>query len=318
MIPEFYIARPQWRNRIEEILESLGRIDAFEERSRQPLELRRANRIGSVHSSTAIEGNMLSLAQVAAVAHGEPVLADQRQIQEVANALAAYEAIDTLNPWSVDDFLHAHGLLTAGLQPEAGAFRSVDVEIVNAHGDVIHTGSRAEKVPRLVAELLEWGAASTDHPIVVSSAVHLLIEHIHPFRDGNGRIGRLWQTLILSQWRPVFAWMPTETLIRQHQASYYEALQASREPEINEAPFVDFMIRVITDSLGYYEEQARRGTARVGDNVGDHVGVDEAILTLLRRDPTLSAAALGAALGTTSRTIERHLAALRDAGRVRR
>ncbi|MFZ1412952.1 MAG: Fic family protein, partial [Micropruina sp.] len=226
MIPDFYTVQSGWAGQIEQIAELLGRVSAFEELSGHGLELRRMNRIAAVHSSTAIEGNALTLAQVEGVAKGEPVFAPPRDVKEVENALAAYDALDALDPWSVSDFLQAHGLLTAGLVAESGAFRTVDVEIVNADDAVLHTGSRVEKVPRLVAELLEWGHAATHHPLVVSSAVHFLIEHIHPFRDGNGRIGRLWQTLILGRWRPVMAWMPIETVIRSHQDGYYQALQA--------------------------------------------------------------------------------------------
>lgn len=162
--------------------------------------------------------------------------------------------------------------------------------------------------------MVEWGRTSADHPLVVSSAVHFLIEHIHPFRDGNGRIGRLWQTPILSRWRPVFAWMPTETLIRRHQPGYYAALQASRQPVIDAAAFIDYMFGVVTESLETYESRARADAADVGVNVG----VSEAVLALLRIDPSLSAAGLAARLGKADRTIERHLASLKAAGRVRR
>ena len=316
MIPEFYSRRPEWADRIERIVESLGRIGVLEERSGQALELRRSNRIGSVHSSTAIEGNRLTLAQVEALADGLPVHAAPREVLEVANARAAYDALPELDPLRVDDLLRAHGLLTAGLQPEAGEFRTVEVEIVGVDGTVLHTGSRVEKVPRLVGELLEWAAGSSDHPVVVSSAVHFLIEHIHPFRDGNGRIGRLWQTLILSRWRSAFAWMPTETMIRRNQGAYYRALQASREPEIDAAPFFEYMLDVIGESLGEYEAQARRQD--VGVNVGINVGVKARLIDLLRSDSTLSAAALAGLLGKTARTVERHLSQLKAEGRVRR
>ena len=320
MIPDFFTRRPEWPDRIEGIVEQLGRISAIEQLSGHELELRRSNRIGSVHSSTAIEGNALTLAQVAGIANGEPVFAPPREVKEVENALAAYEALDDLDPWNVADFLRAHALLTAGLVAEAGAFRTVDVEIVNAYREVIQSGSRVEKLPRLVAELLEWGSASQEHPLVVSSATHCLIEHIHPFRDGNGRIGRLWQTLILSRWRPVFAWMPIETAIRAHQAGYYGALQASREPEIDAAPFIDFMLDVVTEALTTYAGRALAESTRVGEGVGANVGASgaSAVLTLLRADPTLSAAALARKLGKTPRTIERYLAELKASGALRR
>lgn len=316
MIPDFYTSNPMWAERVERIVELLGRISAIEELSGRGLELRRSNRINSVHSSTAIEGNELTLAQVQDVADGQPVFAPPRAVKEVENALAAYDALESLDPWSVDDLLRAHGLLTAGLVAQSGEFRGVDVDIVNADGDVLHTGSRHEKVPRLIAELLAWGKASADHPLVVSGAVHFLIEHIHPFRDGNGRLGRLWQTLILSQWWPVFAWMPIETLIRRRQQGYYEALQNSRVPEIDAAPFVDYMLEIITGSLVEYETRAMRSATDVGENVGENVG--EALLALLRADPTLSAAGIAARLGKTSRTIERHLTRLKAEGRLRR
>lgn len=322
MIPEFYTPNPKWAARIEEIVKLLGRISAAEEISGRRLELRRGNRISSVHASTAIEGNTLTRSQVESVAAGHPVFAPRREVQEVENALAAYEALDDLDPWDTDSFLQAHGLLTAGLITDPGAFRTVDVDIVNLDGEVLHSGSRPAKVPRLVAELLEWGRASGDHPIVVSSAVHFLIEHIHPFRDGNGRIGRLWQTLILSKWQPAFAWLPVETLIRSHQSGYYTALQASREPEIDAATFIDFMLDVIHEALTSYERHAVATATGVGDNDGDNVGDEghfgEALLDALRRQPTLSAAALAKKFGKSQRTIERHLAQLKAAGKLGR
>lgn len=317
MIPEFYTHRPEWLHRIERIGELLGRISAVEELSGRVPELRRSNRIGSVHSSTAIEGNQLSLSQVADVANGTAVFASPRDVKEVENALAAYEALDELDPWSVADFLRAHRLLTEGLVNESGRFRTVDVDIVGPDGTVLHTGSRHEKVPRLMSELLEWGSGSADHPLLVSSAVHFLIEHIHPFRDGNGRIGRLWQTLILSYWRPVFAWMPTETLIRQNQAGYYEALQASRVPEIDAAQFIGYMLDVVVGSLETYERRAAQDASDVdvyGDANGD---VNERLVDLLREHPRLSAAALAQRLGVSTRTAQRHRNQLRDNGRIR-
>lgn len=197
MLPDFYTADPSWPEQIDSIVELLGRVSVMEELTGQGLELRRANRIGSVHSSTAIEGNALTLAEVEEVARGNPIFAPPRDVKEVENALAAYDALATLDPWKADDFLRAHGLLTMGLVAESGEFRTVDVDIVGPTGEVLHSGSGYEKVPMLIGALFDWGRASKDHPLIVSSATHFLIEHIHPFRDGNGRIGRLWQTLIL-------------------------------------------------------------------------------------------------------------------------
>ncbi|MFT3797952.1 Fic family protein [Microbacterium sp.] len=314
MIPDFYTHREEWPALIEQIVELLGRVSALEALSERGLELRRMNRIGSVHSSTAIEGNALSLAAVGRIASGGAVFGPQRDIQEVENAFAAYDALETLDPWNVDDFVRAHGLLTRGLISEAGAFRTVDVDVVGPAGDVLHTGSRHEKVPRLVSELLEWVASADDHPIIVSSAVHFLIEHIHPFRDGNGRIGRLWQTLILSRWRPLFAWTPTETLVRRSQEGYYSALQRSRVPEIDAASFISYMIDIILRSLHEYELQSISSVTDGGRNGGRNA----AVLAVLLGDPTLTAVELADVLGTSSRTIDRTLQSLKASGLLRR
>lgn len=318
MIPDFYTPNPKWRQQVEEIIYLLGRVRAMEEVSGLSLELRRTNRIGSVHSSTAIEGNALTLGQVEDLANGVPVFAPLRDTKEVENALAVYEAIESLDPWSADDFLRAHALLTEGLVRESGEFRTIDVDLVGPTGKILHSGSSFKKVPGLIAWLFAWGKASTDHPLIVSSAAHFLIEYIHPFRDGNGRIGRLWQTLILSKWRPVFAWMPTETLIRKNQAAYYDALQASHEPEIDAAPFIDYMLLVITESLKAYESRARYTARYGGVNGGVNGGQNSAILEALRQDPALTSAALAARLGKGKRTIERQLAALKVNGLIRR
>jgi Fic family protein len=320
VIPEFYTRLPEWGGRIERIVELVGRVSALDDVVKDKLELRRTNRIWSVHSSTAIEGNQLSFAQVEDVAKGEPVLAPPRDVKEVENALAAYDALDSFDPWDVGDLLRAHRLLTEGLVEEAGSFRTVGVEIVNAAGDVLHIGSSPQKVPRLISELFEYGSTSSDHVLVVSSAIHFLIEHIHPFRDGNGRIGRLWQTLILSRWRPIFGWMPVETLVRQRQEGYYSALQASRDPEIDAATFISYMLGVVEESLVGYEIRARSDAADVGVSDGVNVGVNlpVAILRLLRTEPGLSAAALAVRSGKAPRTIERHLQALKAAGAIRR
>lgn len=313
MIPVFYSSQPRWAEQIEEIIELLSRIRATEELVERAPELRRANRIAAVQSTTAIEGNSLTLGQSTAVAEGRGVFAPPREVLEIENALTAYDTLKQLDPWNVDDFLYGHRLLTQGLIGESGQFRTVDVDIVNLHGDVIHSGSRSGKVPRLVTELLQWGSQSRDHPLVVSSAVHFLIEHIHPFRDGNGRIGRLWQTLILSDWRDSFAWLPTETLIKRNQSGYYQALQASREPEIDAAPFVDFMLDVILQALREYENGLRSDAS-----VGINVGIKQQMVALLLDDPSLTAERMANILGRTPRTIERHLATLTKEGVISR
>jgi len=307
MMPEFFTPQDDWLGRVGRIYVLLQQLQASEATASHRLELRRANRINSVHSSTAIEGNRLSLDEVTAVIDGHVVFGPGKDVLEVQNAWTAYEAIDGYDPYSVDDLLRAHGLLTGGLIPQSGQFRTMDVEIVNEAGDVLHTGSTAAKVPRLVAELLEWAATTTAHPLIASSATHFMIEQIHPFQDGNGRVGRLWQTLMLSRWNPLFAWLPTESLIARHQWGYYAALQASREPEIDAAQFIDFMLGVLEVALQDYQ-------SNVGDDVGDDVGVNVRVLELIRREPGISAVRVADRLGLSSRHVERIIKAWRDQG----
>ena len=331
MIPPFFTDQPAWLDKVGRIYALLERLKISEERTADLVRLRRANRISSVHSSTAIEGNRLTLAQVSAVADGQSVYAPARDVTEVANALAAYDVLGSFDPCSVDDFLRAHGLLTRGLMAESGAFRTVEVAIVNADDEVLHTGSRPGKVPRLVAELFDWAGTAEQHPLVVSSATHYLIEHIHPFRDGNGRIGRLWQTLMLSRWNPLFEWMPTETLIRRHQAGYYQALQDTHDPEVDAAPFVTFMLDIIEQSLRQYGDTTETSPATPDDGVSDGASdgvsgsgglrldaLDRTILARLAADETLTITQLASVTGKSPRTVERRLAKLTTASLVRR
>jgi Fic family protein len=307
----------------------LERVKISEERNPNALTLRRRSRLSAVHATTAIEGNRLSQEEVAAVIDGGAVAGPARDILEVRNAHEAYEALDSFDPYSVASFLRAHELLTRGLVAEAGAFRSVEVEVVNACGEVLHTGADPGIVPEAVRQLLEWAADTDASPPVASSAVHFMIEYIHPFRDGNGRIGRLWQTLLLSRWNGLFAWMPTETLIHHDQLGYYQALQASQNGRIDAAPFISYMLDVIARALDRYRSAggAESGLAdgAVGVSGGVNVGVndgldslDRAILAALAEDGRLSRERLGEALGRSTRTIERHLAKLKAAARLRR
>ncbi len=315
---KLYTESPKWHEKIGGIHALLERVKISEEQSGDVLHLRKVNRILSIHASTAIEGNCLTLEQVSDVINGKPVLGPPKDIKEVQNAWLAYNEMAAYDPWAVADLLKAHALLTDTLIGEAGRFRSVGVAVVRGDGVIMHRGSPADEAPALVEQLLDWGKTDEAHPLIKSSAIHYGIEHIHPFRDGNGRIGRLWQTLILSQWNPLFAWMPIETLVHHNQALYYQALQDSHADGLDCRPFVDFMLDAIANSLYKYIDIATETRADVGVNVGVNVGVKEQILDYLKQQPALSAKELAALLNKASRTVERYLKELREQGRLRR
>ena len=232
---------------VAEISELTGRLSAHDHLSSNP-NLRRTNRIRTIHGSLAIEQNTLSLEQVTAVLNGKHVLAPPKDIAEVKNAYEIYERLDELDPYSVDDLLTAHGIMTRGLVEESGMFRTRPVGVVDQEGHVLHFGTLPQYVPDLVMELLDWAKSSDLHMLIRSCVFHYELELIHPFADGNGRVGRLWHTLLLSKWNPVFAWLPVESIIHDHQQEYYAAINTSNDAGESTA-FIEFMLSVIKASL---------------------------------------------------------------------
>ena len=232
---------------IAQIAELVGHVNAGTGLSTNPM-LRRSNRIRSIYSSLAIEQNTLSLEQVTAVLNGKRVLAPPRDIAEVKNAYEIYEMMDKLDPYSVDDLLNAHGIMTRGLVEESGCFRSGPVGVVDKEGNILHFGTLPDYVPGLVAELLEW-VRTSELPMLIKSCVfHYELELIHPFADGNGRIGRLWHTLLLTKWKPMFAWLPVESIIHDRQDEYYQAINRSNY-EGESTAFILFMLSAIKEAL---------------------------------------------------------------------
>ena len=212
---------------IAQISENIGRLSALEE-VQHNLKLRKANRIRTIQGSLAIEGNTLSTEQITAILNGKAVIAPPKEVQELRNAIKAYDAFQKWQPSQEVDLLQAHQILMAGLIDDVGQYRHANVGVM-AGDQVVHMAPPANQVPRLMADLLEWLKDSQEHPLIQSSVFHYEFEFIHPFADGNGRMGRLWQTLILSRWNTIFANIPVESLIYQNQKAYYEALQASTD-----------------------------------------------------------------------------------------
>jgi Fic family protein len=228
-------------NRISSIAELLGRLDS-QGLNLSP-QLRKQNRIRTIQGTLAIEGNTLSLEQVTAIVEGKRVLGAQREISEVLGAIRAYEALPDWDPGLSKDFLRAHHCLMSDVLIDAGKFRKGGVGIHK--GDrVIHVAPPAGRVPELMADLLDWVKSSPEHALIKSCVFHYELEFIHPFMDGNGRMGRLWQTLILGKWNGLFYLLPIESLIKDQQERYYRVLEEC-DRNASSTVFIDFMLEVI-------------------------------------------------------------------------
>ena len=234
---------------VAEISEQLGRWSTNLGEGDEGLspQLCRGNRIRTIQASLAIEHNSLTVEQVTAVLEGKRVLGLPREIQEVRNAFAAYEQLPQWQPYNPNHLLAAHGLLMQGLVDDAGRWRHSGVGIYREQ-QLVHMAPPASQVQRLMTDLLAWLKQSTVHPLVASCVYHYEFEFVHPFSDGNGRMGRLWQTLILSKWKPVLAFLPVETVIRNQQSDYYAVLSAADQAS-NATGFVEFMLQALLAAM---------------------------------------------------------------------
>lgn len=320
-VPPFQLTE-EMTNLTVEIGQYVGSITTFETLHPNPV-LRRESRIRSIHSSLAIEQNTLTLNQVTDVIDGKRVLGPPQDIREVKNAYEVYDMVSSLNPCRAVDLLRAHGLMMEGLVREAGRFRSGNAGVY-AGKQLIHAGTPARYVPELMEQLFSWLKKSKTHPLIKSCVFHYEFEFIHPFADGNGRMGRLWQSLILQKWQPVFAWLPIETLVHEKQKEYYRVLQLADHAG-ESTLFIEFMLRMIRDALKdlsvtQSERQwpdAHDVGRNVGKNVGRNVGTkEEKLLLLLKQDGRLTARVLAETLGITKRQVERMVAKLKREGRL--
>lgn len=295
---------------VAEIAELVGHVNASLGLSTNPT-LRRTNRIRTIYSSLAIEQNTLSLEQVTAVLSGKRVIAPPKDITEVKNAYEIYEMMDTLDPYSVDDLLNTHGVMTRGLVEESGCFRSRPVGVVDKQGNVLHFGTLPDYVPGLVMELLDWVRDSDFHMLIKSCVFHYELELIHPFADGNGRIGRLWHTLLLTQWKLMFAWLPVESIIHDRQDEYYQAINRSNN-ETESTAFIEFMLSAIKEAL---LEAVQVGNA-------ESMSTEEQrwyqIERFLKRHGTITNADVREMLGVSSATANRILGKIAEKGKIQK
>lgn len=232
---------------VSQIMENLGKLNGVDDLEKLP-RLRRINRIKSIHSSLAIENNTLSIEQVSDVINGKKVLGPQKDIIEVHNAFNAYEEVSKIDPYSIKDLLKIHSIMTNGLVKESGMFRSGQVGVYDQDGNVIHIAPPANIVPSLIKQLFDWVKSTNINMLIKSSIFHYEFEFIHPFNDGNGRTGRLWQTAMLASWKPIFEWIPIESIIKDNQDEYYKTIVVSTEQGESTA-FITFMLKAISTAI---------------------------------------------------------------------
>lgn len=276
------------------------------------LRLRKVNRIKTIHSSLAIEGNNLSEGEVQAILEGKKIVAPLKEIQEVKNAIKTYELYPKLNPFSIQDLLLAHGTMMAGLVDEAGVFRSGGVGVFDGK-KAIHIAPPASRVKELMNDLFSWLKNTDDHLLIRSCVFHYEFEFIHPFADGNGRIGRLWQSLILGQLNPIFEHLPVENMVYANQQAYYDAINKSSDLG-DSGPFIDFMLEEILNALVGHQGKSN---AEIADEKGLNYQ-HERVLGCLRADRHIAAMAIAEDLGMSARQVERILADLKKKGIIQR
>lgn len=314
-----YTLTNRMMNSVADISQLVGQISAFDKLSPNP-QLRRISRMKSIHSSLAIEANTLTLEQVTAVLDGKRVLAPPKDIHEAQNAYEAYDALSAMDPYSLDDLLMAHKFMMDGLIKDAGCFRTGNVGVFDGER-LIHAGTPARYVPEVMRDLFGWLKGADVHPLVASCVFHYEFEFIHPFSDGNGRTGRLWHSLLLQNWQSVFAWLPVESLVAQHQQEYYKALGDSGASGGDSTAFVEFMLDMIEKTLA----EAVSEQSDVGINDGINVGLaneavrnEEHLLDLVRKSPTITMAQMADELQISKRQVERLVASLKERGKLAR
>ena len=301
---------------VSEISEQIGALNVMLGNSMPSPVLRKENQIKTIHSSLAIEHNSLSLQQVTDIIEGKHVLGAPNEIQEVKNAVQAYQLMQQLDAFNEKDLLKAHRLMMQDLVDKSGQYRTEGVGVFD--GDkCIHMAPPPQRVPELIGDLFTWLRTTDAHPLISSCVFHYEFEFIHPFLDGNGRMGRYWQTMILARWKSIFAWLPVETMVKQHQQEYYNAIARS-DAAGDSTAFIQFMLKCILDTIKE-ESIVTDKENNIGVNVGVNVGVNERkILELLANDSSLSARKIAPQLGITQRQAERLFASLKQKNLIRR
>ena len=296
-------------NLATEIMEKIGEANYFEKLNRYP-ELRRKSRIKSIHSSLAIENNQLSLFQVEAIINGKTVIGEQRDIQEVKNAYKAYEEIDNVNPYSVEDLKKIQGMLTFAIENDSGKFRNHGEGVYDENDICIFTCPPHTMVPILMDNLFNWMNKEKDNvnPLILSSIFHYEFLFIHPFSDGNGRTARLWQTIILTHWKKLFKYLPIESIIKKNQEEYYTVIQNCNNTG-NSNEFIEFMLEIINKAVDGMILEQRETTQET---------TQEKIINLIKKNLSITQVEMAKVPDLTRDGIAYNIKALKEKGRIER
>ena len=299
-------------NLISQISEKIGEISTLENTERT-VQLRKKNRIRTIHSSLAIENNSLTIEQITAIIEGKRVLGPPNEIQEVKNAVQAYELLLNLNPYKQNDLLKAHQLMMNDLVKHSGKYRKGGVGIFDGKG-VVHVAPPADRVPFLMNDLFDWLKSTDVHPLIKSCVFHYEFEFIHPFEDGNGRMGRLWQTVILTEWKPIFAWLPIETLIKENQKLYYKALGIS-DSNADSTEFIEFMLSIILKTIKEIITTELKITQKIAQKITVN---QQKIIDSIKNNPYITQEELAEIVGIARLNIIKNMKKLQEQNIIKR
>ena len=294
---------------ISELISDIKHID----KKYSNLTLRKKNRVRSITGTLQIEGNSFDEAKVTSVVDGKTVLGTTREIEEIKGAIEAYDNLEYYDYKNEKDLLKAHKFLMDALLNNAGKYRNTNVGVGGKDG-VTHVAPPSNFVPQLMGDIFEWLNITDEHLLVVSCIFHYEFEFIHPFNDGNGRVGRLWQTVILKSFKDIFAYIPIESMVRNHQNDYYKALEESGT--IGEStPFIEFMLEIINKSLKeYIRESEKNVPLKVPKNVP--LKRLDKIINLMKKDKDVTVLELAHKLDVTDKTVKRDIAKLKNENKI--
>ena len=282
--------------------------------------LRKKNQIRTIHSSLAIENNTLSLKQVTDIIDGKHVLGAPDEIQEVKNAIEAYRLMPKLDAFKEKDLLKAHGLMMSQLVRNAGHYRQEGVGVFDGDGNCQHMAPSPDRVPELMGDLFHWVKTCKTHPLVYSCVFHYEFEFIHPFIDGNGRMGRYWQTMLLSKWKGIFSWIPVETIVKEHQQEYYGVI-AKCDAAGESTLFIEFMLKCLLEAMESYSEPEEEN-GELHDKLRDklHDKFPELsekaieVLEIINLYRGFNAAEIGEQIGISERQVKTYINKLKQIG----